>query len=161
MPLPSDFAVECLYTSEAWYVHDLIEVNAERIVAVTDTTRLGHLVDAQRVWPGHPKHLPGAAVIQITGVLGQLHAIYGLNLRPTDGWVGFGTHVHGCKFASLGEIGPPVELVGEITRSRTIRGTVFTDYTFSFSQEGRSVYTSTQTAGWRRSDHRGPLEPSA
>jgi len=157
MPLPDDFITECLYSPDAWYVHDLVHASAERVQAVTDTTRLGHLVDAQRPWPDHPKHLPGAVVIQITGTLGQLHAIYGLGLRPTEGWVGFGTHVHGCRFGGLGEIGPAVDLLADITRTRTIRGTVFVDYDFTFTQQGRTLYTSRQTAAWRQGDHRGPL----
>jgi len=157
MPMPDDFLVECLYRPNAWYVHDLLEVSETHVLARTDTTRLGHLVDAQREWPDHPKHLPGAAVIQITGTLGQLHAVYGLGLRMTQGWVGFGTHVHGCKFGGLGTIGPAVDLRADITRTRTIRGTVFVDYTFTFTQEDRTLYTSKQAAAWRRGDHRGPL----
>ena len=145
-----------MYAKEAWFVHDLLTVTPELITATTDTTKLGPMVDAQRPWPGHPKHLPGAVAIQITGTLGILHAVYGLNKRSTEGWVGFGTHIHTATFKGMGIIGPPVNLRGEITRVRPIRSTLFIDYTFSFTQEDRLLYVSKQTAAWQQGDHRGP-----
>lgn len=156
MPIPDDFRHECLYSPDAWYVHDLLEVDETIVRAVCDTTQLGALVDAQRQWPAHPKHMPAAISVQITGTLGIMHAVYGLGMRPTEGWSGFGTHVQGAKFPSMGKIGPEVELVGKITRNRTVRGTVFIDYDFTYTQEGRVVFQSKQTAGWVRGEHRGP-----
>ena len=109
MPLPEDFADLALYDERAWFLTDArFEPENERVVATCDTTRLGTMVDAQRVVPGHPKHFPGAVAIQITGTLGQLYATYILGLKITDGWVGFGTHIHDARFRGLGIIGPPV-----------------------------------------------------
>ncbi len=158
MPLPPDFAAESLYAPDAWYVHDLVELDADagRVVALIDTTRLGALVDAQRCWPGHDKHLPGAVAIQVTGTLGQLHAVYVMGLRATEGWVGFGTHIKKARFPNMGIIGPPVHAALTATRTRRIRGTWFLEYDFRFTQEDRLVYESTQTAAWGQSDHRGP-----
>jgi hypothetical protein len=156
VPLPPDYADECLYTSDAWFVHDLVSVDAAHVRAMLDTTRIGPLVDAQRPWPGHEKHLPGAVAIQITGTLGSLHAVYGLGLRGTEGWFGYGTHIKSAKFSKLGRIGPPVELLLEAKRVRRIRSTVFVEYAFAYSQDGDVIYTSEQTAAWARSEHRGP-----
>jgi len=159
VPLPADFAQECLYAPDAWYVHDLLDLDRDggRVVGWVDTNRLGPLVAAQRTWPGHGKHFPGAIAVQITGTLGQLHATYCAGLRPTDGWFGFGTHLRKARFPSMGIIGPPATVTLQETRRRQIRGTWFFDYDFSYHQDGRCFYQSTQTAAWGRSDHRGPL----
>lgn len=160
MPLPDDYASEAMYAPEAWFVHDLeIFADEKRIVGHVDTTRLGPIAEAQRPWPQHPRHFPGAVAVQITGVLGQLYAVYVLQLRATEGWVGFGTHIKAARFASMGIIGPPVQAHLEATSVRNIRGTIFTKYRFRFEQEERVIYNSEQTAAWVRSDHRGPLTP--
>lgn len=152
MPIPPDFASESLYDPTQWYIHDVLELDpdANRVVALIDTTRLGPLVEAQRPWPGHPPHLPGAVAIQVTGTLGNLHAVYCLGLRMTEGWVGYGTHVRNARFRRLATIGPPVIAAATCTRRRELRGTWFVDFTFRFEQEGEPVYESEQTAAWRR-----------
>jgi hypothetical protein len=150
MPLPPDYAEQALYAPDAWFVHDLIELDAEagKVVGLVDTTRLGPLVDAQIVRPGHPKHFPGAVAVQITGTLGQIHAIYVLGLRSSDGWSGFGTHILDARFRKLGEIGPPVVATCHATRVRNLRGTRFIDYTFVFTQDDEPIYESKQRAAW-------------
>jgi hypothetical protein len=150
MPMPDDFAAECLYGPDQWFVHDLLAIDAEAGVvrARVDTTRLGPLVDAQQERPGHPRHVPGAVMVQITGTLGNLHAVYILGLRPTAGWSGFGTHIRGAKFPSLGRIGPPMDVELTATRIRRLHGKHFVDYRFRYTQEDRDVYLSEQTAIW-------------
>lgn len=148
MPIPEDFVTESLYDPDAWFVHDLTEVGEGLIRGVTDTTQLGPIVGAQRERPGHPKHVPGAVMIQITATLGQLHAMYGLGLRANDGWVGFGTHLKSAKFPNMGRIGPPMTVQATATRARRIRGTMFIEYDFLYEQEGAPIYVSTQTAAW-------------
>ncbi len=154
MPLPPDFDKECLYGPEAWFVHDVLEIDAvaDRVVASIDTTRLGALVDAQRDRAGHPKHFPGAVAVQVTGTLGNLHAVYVVGLRPSQGWVGFGTHIKAARFPSMGRIGPPVTASVTVTRKRQFRGTWFFDYQFKFEQEERVCYQSEQTAAWVRAE---------
>ena len=158
MPLPDDFERESLYAPDQWYLHDVLELDESnhRVVGLLDTTRIGRVVEAQRPWPAHPKHLPGAVAIQMTGTLGNLHAVYLMGLRLTEGWVGYGTHVTTARFKKMGAIGPPILATATSTRRRHLRGTWFIDYTFHFEQEGELVYTSQQTAAWHRSDHRGP-----
>jgi hypothetical protein len=150
--LLTDFERESLYTRDAWFVHRLLELDVEgrRLVAELDTTRIGPLVDAQREVAGHPKHLPAAVVIQLTGTMGQLYAVYGLGLRPTEGWHGFGTHITKARFPRIGVIGPAVTATATCTRQRQLRGTWFCDFSFSLEQHGKPVYVSEQTAAWVR-----------
>ena len=158
MPLPPDFAGECLYSEDAWFLHDLIELDEEKgiVVASLDTTKIGAMVDAQQPWPGHEKHLPGAVAIQMTGTLGNLHAVYCLGLRPSQGWVGYGVTVNKARFHRLAHIGPPVEARCEATRVRRLAGQVFVSYTFTFSQNGEPVYESQQMATWFNATETGP-----
>lgn len=150
--IPHDFEAEALYAPEAWFVHDVLEIDVDggRVVGLIDTTRLGALVDAQRTHPGHHKHLPGAVAIQVTGTLGNLHAVYALGLRPSQGWVGYGTHVREARFRRMGAVGPPVVAELRATRARNLRGTWFVDYAFRFDQEGELVFESRQIAAWGR-----------
>lgn len=152
MPIPDDFPAECLYAPDHWFVHDVLKIDPEthEVVGVIDTTRLGSLVDAQQPWPGHVPHLPGAIAIHVTGTLGNLHAVYAMGLRPSQGWVGFGTHVKSARFRKIGTIGPPVIASAVAHRRRQLRGTWFLEYRFSFSQNGEIVYESEQTAVWSR-----------
>jgi hypothetical protein len=154
MPFPEDFEQESLYAPSHWYVHDVLEIDPEarRVVGLIDTTRLGELVTAQRPWPGHEPHLPGAIAIQVTGTLGNLHAVYVLGLRPTQGWVGYGTHVNRARFWRMGLIGPPILAIATAQRARQMRGTWFVEYSFRFEQQGEVVYESEQSAAWRRQE---------
>jgi hypothetical protein len=154
MPLPPDFATECLYAPDVWFVHDLLELDPEqgRVRGRVDTTRLGPLVEAQVVTPGHPRHVPGAVMVQITGTLGNLHAVYVLGLRPSQGWSGFGTHVRSARFPSIGRIGPPMDVELTATRVRRLRGRTFVEYRFRYEQEGREIYLSEQAAIWFQGD---------
>jgi hypothetical protein len=159
VPIPDDFYEESMYRPEAWYIHDLLEVDQEagRVVGQLDTTRIDVLVEPQREWPGHDKHLPGAVAIQMTATMAQFHAFYILGLRATEGWVGYGTHIRNARFPTVGKIGPPVTAEATALRVRQIRGTYFVDYAFRYTQEDRVIYESEQTAAYIRSDHRGPL----
>jgi hypothetical protein len=150
MPLPPDFAAECLYAADHWYVHDLLDLDPERgrVLGRVDTTRLGALVDAQNATPGHPRHVPGAVMVQITGTLGNLHAVYILGLRPSQGWVGFGTHIRNARFPGVGKIGPPMEVELLATRVRRFHGKHFVEYGFRYEQEGREIYAAQHAAIW-------------
>lgn len=160
-PLPVDFHAEAMYGEDAWFLHQLEEVDAEtrRVVAVMDTQRLGFLVGNQREVSGHELHVPAAVVIQATGTLGQLYAVYALGLRATAGWSGYGTHIHEAKFGRLGLIGPPIRAIATCTRQRQLMGTWFCDFAFRFEQDGQPVYTSRQTAAWRQRTPPEPREP--
>lgn len=157
MPMPEDFAQESLYTPDAWYIHDVevIDREAHRVVGICDTSRLTAWGDTQRPWGDHPRHVPAAVSIQMTATLAQLHVVYVLDRRCTDGWIGWGTHIKKARFPNAALLGPPVRAEVVATRVRSISGTLFVSYRFRFEQEGRVVYESEQTAAWTRGAHRG------
>jgi hypothetical protein len=152
MAIPDDFERECLYAPSQWYVHDVLKIDRDNheVVAVLDTTRIGALVEAQQPHAGHPPHVPGAVAIQLTGTLGNLHAVYVLGLRPSAGWVGYGTHVKNARFHRMGRIGPPLVATSVATKRRQFRGAWFLEYRFAFTQDGELVYESEQSAVWRQ-----------
>ncbi|HHO52917.1 MAG TPA: hypothetical protein ENK18_19090 [Deltaproteobacteria bacterium] len=150
MALPEDFAAQCLYDPRAWFIHDLLSVDREArsVTALVDTTRLGDLVDAQIELPGHPKHLPGAVCVQLTGTLASLLAAYVLDMPRSEGWVGFGTHIHQAAFPSMGKIGPAVHAEATVISRRIFRGTTFLRYRYHFTQDERVVYRAEHSAAW-------------
>ena len=163
MSLPEDFARECLYGPDQWFVSELVALDAAAGVVRgrVDTTRLGPFVHGQVETPAHPKHVPGAVMVQITGTLGNLHAVYILGLRVSEGWSGFGTHIRSAKFPGLGRIGPPMDVSLTVTRHRRFRGQHFVTYNFLHQQEGRDIYTSEQSAIWFRGEPLVTPDPAA
>lgn len=149
---PDDFGRECLYEPSHWFLHELRELDPAkgRVVGVIDTTRLGGYPAAQRQVGPHAPHVPGAIAIQVTGTLGNLHATYILGLRPSEGWVGYGTHVKDARFHRLARLGPPVVATLHEKRRRQWQGSWFLTYRFRFEQEGEPVFESEQTAVWRK-----------
>ncbi|WP_106087745.1 hypothetical protein [Enhygromyxa salina] len=152
MAIPELFTSESLYTPDQWFVHDIVETGERHMVGICDTSELAShpLVVAQRSWPGQPKHVPGAIMVQITGTLGNIHAVTVLNLRMTDGWVGFGTNILDARFRGLGRIGPPLRCELKVEELRELKGQLFVTYEFRFGQEGRAIYKSRQRASWSR-----------
>jgi hypothetical protein len=147
-----EFRAESLYDEEQWYVHDVLEVDADHVVGICETDALAHspIVAAQRPWPGQPKHVPGIVIVQITGTLGNIHAVLGLGLRMSEGWVGFGTNILEARFRGLGRIGPPLRCELQVVDLRRLEGSLFVTYSFRFSQASTTIYSSRQRAAWRR-----------
>lgn len=147
----ADFGRDALYAPSAWFVDhvDALDPEAGTIHGRMVTTALP-FVDAQRDHAGHPPHVPAAIVIQATGTLGQIFAVYALGLRPEAGWAGFGTHIHKARWGKIGLIGPELHLHATLTRRRKLFGTVFCDFDFEFTQDGERVYRSSQTAAWTK-----------
>ena len=129
-----------------------IDAERNRVVTVTHTDQLGMLVEAQKDWPLQPKHIPGAVMIQLSSTLGNLHAVYVLGLRMTEGWVGFGTGIRKARFHRIGAIGPPMTSTLEANHIKRTRDRVFATYTFEYSQDDRLLYTATHSAIWTRSE---------
>ena len=154
MAFPDDFASESLYTRDQWYIDEVVEISPERVVGICDTSKLADspIVLAQKPWPGQPKHVPGIIMVQITGTLGNIHAVEALGLRMSEGWVGFGTNILSAKFRGLGEIGPPMRCELDVEDRRDIKGQVFVTYAFRYEQLGKVVYSSRQRASWMRSE---------
>lgn len=158
MTLPEDFAAEALYDRSHWFFDEVLELDPEarRVQVRVDTTDLGGFVAAQRPVAGHPKHFPGAVMIQLTGTLGQLQATYLCGLRPSEGWIGFGTVIKKARFLKMGVIGPPVIATATLLRERQFRGSWHLTSEFVYEQEGHAIYHSEQTATWFRPEHTPP-----
>ena len=147
------FVADCPYAPEAIFFDEILELDREagRLVARMPTHDRLPLTDLQRADPvRHPRHVSGALMVHLTGMLGFAHAYFVLGLRHADGWVGYGTHIHAARYGSLARIGPPLQLECRATQVRRIRGSIYVRYAFRFEQAEEVVYESEQGAVWRR-----------
>jgi hypothetical protein len=141
------------YDPRAFFIDEVlaIESGEKRIRARLDTTRPLPLSDLQRGDPSlHPRHVNGAVLVHLTGVLGLLHAYFLNGLRFDEGWIGFGSRIHRADFKRLVRIGPPLDLVSVETRLRASPERQIARYEFRFCQEGGLCYVGDQTATWLR-----------
>jgi hypothetical protein len=151
--LEAAFLADCPYAPEAVLFDEILEVDADlgRLRARMPTHAHLPLTELQRSHPlRHPRHVSGALMIHLTGMLGFAHAYYVLGLRHADGWIGYGTHIHSARYGRLATIGPPLILDCRGTQLRQLRGTLYVRYAFRFEQEAKAVYESDQGAVWRR-----------
>jgi hypothetical protein len=147
------FVADCPYAAEAILFDEITELDrgAGRLVARMPTHDRLPLTDLQRADPlRHPRHVSGALMVHLTAMLGFAHAYFVLGLRHGDGWIGYGTHIHGARYGSLARIGPPLVLECRATQVRRIRGSIYVRYAFRFEQEEAVVYESEQGAVWRQ-----------
>ncbi len=93
---------------------------------------------------------PDALMIHATGIVGFAHAYFVLELRHADGWIGYGTHIHGARFRRMGKIGSPMILACKATQVRKIKSSIVARYELRFEQDGALVYEGDQTAIWSR-----------
>ena len=111
--LDPGFVADCPYAPEAILFDEIVEVDREagRVVARMPTHERLPLTDLQRVHPArHPRHVSGALMVHVTGMLGFTHAYFLLVLRHAEGWIGYGTHIHAARYGRLATIGPPLLL---------------------------------------------------
>lgn len=153
MALDPAFVADCPYGPDGLLIDDIVRVDREAsvVVATMPTSAELPLTRDQRAHPErHPRHVSGALMIHVTGMLGFAHAYYVLDLRHADGWTGYGTHIHDGRFRRMGRIGPPLELTCTATQVRKIRGSIVARYRFRFAQEGDAVYEGEHTALFTR-----------
>jgi hypothetical protein len=153
--LDPEFVADCPYDA-------IIELDRDRgrLVARMPTHDQLPLTELQRVHPErHPRHVSGALMVHLTGMLGFAHAYYVLDMRHADGWIGFGTNIHEARYGRLATIGPPLLLECRATQVRRIRGRVYVKYAFRFEQDDAVVYESRQAAVWRRITPDGERRP--
>jgi hypothetical protein len=148
-----DFFKAFPYKPGGFFLDRLLEVDREhnRITCEVETNnKTFPLLEEQRHHePLYPRHLPGAIIIHLTGIVGMVAAQILLNLSFDQGWSGYGTRIHRAEFKRLVELGPPLLLEGRITSDRR-RGTMaILRYEFRFTQEGRLFYFGDQTAVYR------------
>lgn len=137
--LPDDFLADCPYQPEALLVARMPNRGDLPLTAL------------QRAHPvRHPRHVSGGLFVHVTGMLGFAHAFFVLGLRPADGWIGYGAHIHEARWTALARIGPPVRLELRAKQVRRIRGSLYGRYAFRFTQEETVVYESEQGAIWQR-----------
>ncbi len=150
--LDEDFVADCPYLPQAILFDEIVEIDrtCSRLRARMPTHDRLPLSDLQRADPvRHPRHVSGAVMVHVTGMLGFAHAYYLLGLRHAEGWIGYGTHIHSARYGRLALIGPPLLLDCRALQVRRIRGSLYLRYAFHFEQEGGSVYDSEQGAVWR------------
>jgi 3-hydroxymyristoyl/3-hydroxydecanoyl-(acyl carrier protein) dehydratase len=147
------FLAELLYDPEVLLLDELLEVDPERSLVraslhvAADLPLTAH----QRVDPErHPRHLAGGLIVHATGSLGFVHAYYLLHLRTSEGWTGYGTHIHRAVFRGLIEPGDRVEATCRATRLRLGGERHVVRYAFDFRRDGKRVYEGDQTAMWFR-----------
>ena len=107
-----------------------IDVEGQRVSARMPTDAAIPFTLNQRAHPErHPRHVAGAALIHATGMLGFMHAYYVIGLRHQEGWIGYGTHIHGASFRKLVPPGTPIIASCHCTRlpkgRSTSRGAVY------------------------------------
>lgn len=130
---------------------EVVDAAASRVVARMPTDGPMPFTDAQRTDAvRHPRHVAGAVMVHVTGMLGWAHAYYLEGLRHKDGWVGYGTHIHKAVFRKLVAPGPPLSCACTQLRLRRMKGKLFGTYAFEFHQEGELAYESEQQAIWLR-----------
>jgi hypothetical protein len=150
-PFDEDFLADLPYDPEVLFFDRLLEVDlAEKLVRCSmPTDRPLPLTDSQRHHPvRHPKHVAGGVLVHATGMLGFVHAYHVLGLRHRDGWIGYGTHLHGAVFRKLVEPGAPLEATCRTVRQRLGKSRHFVRYAFEFKRDGQVCYESEQSAVW-------------
>ena len=82
------FVADCPYAAEAILFDEITELDREagRLVARMPTHDRLPLTNLQRADPvRHPRHVSGALMVHLTGMLGFAHAYFVLDLRHADG----------------------------------------------------------------------------
>ena len=153
MPFDPEFLADLPYDPSVLMFDELLEVDATkgRVVCRMPTDRpIPFTVDQRAPPERHPRPLAGAAMIDATGMLGFVHAYYLIGLRHGDGWIGYGTHIHGATFRKLVPPGTPIECACTATKVRLGRSRHLVRYQFEFVHEGDVCYRGDQSAVWSR-----------
>jgi hypothetical protein len=151
MPLDAEFLDDCPYKPEAVFLDDIVEIDKEQglVRARMSTAPDLPLSCFQRVDPvRHPHHVNGGLLVHLTGILGFVHAYYVLGLRYREGWVGVGALINKARYPHMAHIGKPLDLELKATAIRDGRNRKVVTYDFLFLQDGKTVYSSNQTAMW-------------
>lgn len=153
MALPQELIDECFYLPEGLMIDEILEVDREQslIRARMPTHDDLPLTRLQKVHPTrHPRHVSGGLMVHMTGVAGMVHAYYVLDLRHSEGWVGYGGAIHRARFKNLAVPGTPLEIRCRATQVRRRERTIVARYDLLFTQEGKPVYEGDQTAMWMK-----------
>jgi 3-hydroxymyristoyl/3-hydroxydecanoyl-(acyl carrier protein) dehydratase len=153
MALDPAFVADCPYGPGGLLLDDIVEIDREksRVVARMPTHEELPLTREQRAHPTrHPRHVSGGLMVHMTGMMGFVHAYYVLDLKHSEGWIGYGGRIHSARFRALARPGEPMLLECEATRLRRTPKSVLGRYSFRFLQGDVLVYEGDQTALWSR-----------
>lgn len=150
-PFEPAFLADCPYDPEVLFLDRLEEIDP--IKSTVRCRMPTHddlpLTSSQRAHPvRHPRHVAGAIMVHTTGMIGFVHAYYLLGLRHSEGWVGYGTHLHNGVFRKLVTPGSPIDARCIATRARLGKTRHFVRYSFEFRHEGQICYEGDQSAVW-------------
>ncbi|MBI2377998.1 MAG: hypothetical protein HYV07_28610 [Deltaproteobacteria bacterium] len=151
MPLDAAFLDDALYDPSGLLIDEVLEVDeAKSLVRVRMPTNADlPITRSQRAdEKKHPRHVSGGLMVHMTGVAAFAHFYYVLKLRHSEGWTGYGVRVHDAKFMKLAPVGPPVELVCQMIKSKKLGGKILARYRFEFFQDGEKIYEGEQSALW-------------
>jgi hypothetical protein len=148
VPLDQDFFDDALYTPEGIYFNEIVERDDEgsRLVLRMPTHDSLPITEHQRETPNHPRHVSGGLIVHLTGIAAMAHGYYVLGLRFRDGWGAFGARIKFGRYRDMAHLGPPLDCEVKALKVslRERKGVI--EYGFRFSQDGRLVYESEQTA---------------
>jgi hypothetical protein len=156
MPLDPDFAADSPYGPGGLLLDAILEVDrsAQRLVGQMPTSDDLPLTCEQRAHPQHhPRHVSGGLMVHMTGMIGFAHAYYILDLRHSDGWIGYGGKIYAARFHALAPPGTPLQLEVRATEVRSRGHQIFARYLFRFTQGDTLVYTGDQAALWINTNH--------
>lgn len=94
----------------------------------------------------HPRHISGGDLVMLTASLGSLHAYFFHQCRWEEGWVGFGNRMENVIFHQLARTDLELDLFSKETAVRRGSKRTLMSFEFQFSQQGKLVYSSHQTA---------------
>jgi len=162
-PFDQAFLEDCPYDPEVLFIDRLLEIDREKsLVRCSWPTHDGMpLTRSQRAHAArHPRHVAGALMVHVTGMLGFVHAYHVLGLRHADGWIGYGTHLHEATFKKLVPPGERIECECRAVRARLGQTRHFVRYAFELTHLGELCYRSEQSAYWLKVDEAkaDPLE---
>jgi 3-hydroxymyristoyl/3-hydroxydecanoyl-(acyl carrier protein) dehydratase len=153
MALDPAFVADCPYGPGGFLIDEILEIDRDKglVRARMPTHDDLPLTREQRAHPErHPRHVSGALMIHMTGMVAFVHSYYVLGLRHSDGWIGYGVRIQNARFHALAPPGDPIELSCLAKRVRKQSKSVFAEYAFEFTQSGRLIYEGAQSAMWQR-----------
>ncbi|MFN9811861.1 MAG: hypothetical protein ACK6CU_19760 [Deltaproteobacteria bacterium] len=151
MPIDQAFIDDCPYGPGGMLLDAILVVDRDKsLVRVRMPTHDDlPLTREQRVHPlKHPRHVSGGLMVHMTGMAGFAHAFYVLDLRHSDGWIGYGGRIHDARYKSLAIPGVPIEIECQTTKVRRGSKRIVARYDLRFYQGSSLVYVGDQTAMW-------------
>jgi hypothetical protein len=153
MPLEQGFIDDCPYGPEGMLLDEILEIRPEQhfVRARMPTSPDLPITRTQRTHSTrHPSHVSGGLMVHMTGMVAFVHSYYVMGLRHGEGWIGYGVRIHDAKYHAIANTRDPLILECTATRIRKIRDQYFVRYSFTFRQNGSTVYEGDQSAIWSK-----------